>query len=171
MNIIIGNMFGLIASVVDAVAYFRKSKKDIIVVKQFVSFMYLIQNIFLHAYTALVDVIVSIIRNFVFIKFKKDWLFLVFSCIKIVLMFTLGYEGYITWVAAFIECIYSITVSFFSVQALRRVQIVKSVYWSIYSFIHIAISSGIMSIISAVLVGIALYKNRKKEEVNEAQGN
>ena len=68
MNLIIGNIFGLLSSLLMVLIGLIKSKKKIIYVQSIQILVYAISNIFLGGFTGIIISIVNLFRNFLCYK-------------------------------------------------------------------------------------------------------
>ena len=163
---LITQFIGLIGYSTLAFSYFKKQKKDILLVQIFAYIMFILHYQFLGAITGSVCNLlglISFVLIYLFDMFKKNKKILVSILIPILLVITL-----ITF-----ENAYSIFPIIGSVLAIisfltnnedliRKIGIVGAVCWLIYAIVYKSYVAIVFEVITLIVVIIAYFKRRKK---------
>ena len=168
---IIGNIFGIIATIVFLSSYQLKKRKHIIICSAISRLLYALQYIFLGAFSGLVlDLVAGVVsivaekKDSSFIK-KRFPLVVALCYVLIILSGAVAYEGIFTLIAV---CGVIFEVSAFwvnSVFKIRMLSLLAPPCWCAYNIKFLAYGSAVGNVITfiSIIVSIFRYHVFKKE--------
>lgn len=165
--IVIANFFGALSMILFWISSFRKTKKQIVGLELTCNICDVIQYLLLKSPTGAVDAGVTFFKDLSFVKLRGNKWVVFFFTIKIVFMLLFGFEGLITIISVITETTGLIALLFLSEQHMRANNMIRSMYWMAYDFIHKAYLPCIMGIGSLIFIGMSIYKNRKSAKRND----
>lgn len=167
IHYIIANIFSLLSSICTAVSVVKKSKKDLIKWQTYNIVFYIFACIVLHAYTALISVLISLVRN---ILSYKDCLTKNISVILCLLIIVMGLLANNQGIIGFfpILAIVSYTVLMYTTkneQQMRYALILNMILWFFYNLYILAYPSALTNVLIFLWTLIQIIKNQKKKEL------
>ena len=163
ISFIIGNFFSLLSAICTLISVTMHNKKRLIQVQTIGIFFYIFTNIFLHTYTALVSILIALIRNILSHKNLLTKKILFVLCLTLILygihINNLGIMGFLPIIAI---VIYSIMVYITkNEQQMRYAVILNMTLWFIQNMYIKAYPSAITNILVCLWTTFHILKNRK----------
>lgn len=162
MNLIIGNIFGLLSSLLMVLIGLIKSKKKIIYVQSIQILVYAISNIFLGGFTGIIISIVNLFRNFLCYKGKlgiKEKL--IISMISISLSLLLNNFGLVGLLPLIGTTLYLWFMDINDIIKFKLLIIITMLTWLIYNLVIKSYTSSLFNLITIVTNAVSIIKIKK----------
>ena len=152
VSIIIGNICSLLAMITDSISSTQKTAKRVLWVQNLSQLIYMIGSIILKGYSAVVQNVVSIIRNLVAIREINskvvEWILVVLGVVMGIYFNNLGLVGYLPVAANLLY-----TVAIFKCQNNERaLKIVFAICVGMFSVFNLAILNFVGAITNLVVL-------------------
>lgn len=164
----IAQIFGLIGLIFTILSY-QNTKKDKFLIGQILSnATFTIQYLLLGAYSAVVSIIIALLRNFTFLKFSKKnervpfIIFLLFEMI-VVIFGIITFDGIISLFPIIITLLFSYATWQNNLKVTYFISFIVMVLYIIFNFYvgaYVSIISNVLELISTI-VGLIKLKNKK----------
>ena len=170
MNIVIGNLCSLCAMLADSFSASRKTVKGMLLVQNIGLFFYTLCSIFLKGYSAAVQNIVGILRNFLAIRGvenrKVEWIMLIFGIVFGLVFNNLGFWGLMPVIANFQ---YTFAIFYFNdkEKVVKTAFLLNSVFYIIFNVV-IYNFVGIVSN-SIIVITTFIFLVKKDKTVSEKE--
>ena len=161
IDLIVGNLFSLLAAVCDAVSASRKSAKSVLLVQTLSQAFYGLTGIALKGYSAAVQNAVSILRNLAALKkIESKWVERVLVSLGVILGVAFNNRGFIGLLPVLANLGYSIAVFRFKDNevALKAAFFVSVFLFCIFNAAILNLVGTVSNVILFVVTGIFLIK-------------
>ena len=166
LNFIIAQVFGGFALIIYIISFYKDTKKQLLKYQIFSSLLYIIQYIFLGAYTVCLMSLICIIRNSIFSYYDNQKIpvhSLIFVIILMIIFSIFTFYGFISLLPMFESIMYSVALWGGNLKTIRLAEIVSCIIYIFYNICVGAYVGLIGTIIELVTAVIAFYKfNIKK---------
>ena len=168
LKFILAQIIGTIALVILIIS-FQKNKKEILLKYQIISsLLYAMQYFLLNAYTGVFMNLISMIRNYIFNKYREKKVPIYWLLIFVIIMITLSlisYNGVTSLLPMIAVVIYSCAIWNGNLKYVRMVEVISCILFAIYNIKVLAISGLIATIIEMTAAIIAIYRFDIKKEL------
>lgn len=163
---IITQLIGLVGYSSLGYSYFKKKKKDILLIQIFSYIMFILHYQFLGAITGSVCNLlglISFVLIYLFDMFKKNKKLLIAILIPILLVITLiTFENAYSIFPIIASILVIISFLTDSEEVIRKIGIVAAICWLIYAIVYKSYVAIVFEVITLIVVVIAYFKRRKK---------
>ena len=163
MNIIIGNIIALIASIIMVSIGLFKNKNKMIYMQTIQIGLLVLSNLVLGAVTGSIINSISCIRNILCYKNKLDTkakIIIILSSTSLSLLF--NNQGIIGLLPLFSLIFYTIYMNIKSVVKFKYILMITLFMWFIYDLYIMSYTSACFDLISTITTGIGIYKLKNK---------
>jgi hypothetical protein len=164
-NLILGNLFSLIAMGTDSFSATRKSAKAVLLVQCISQFLYGMSSLVLKGYSAVVQSAVSIVRNLAAVKGNTakwfEWTLVALGVGLGLLFNNLGPVGLLPVISNFE---YSVAVFLFrdNEKALKLAFLINVALFAVFNVAILNIVGVVGNLVVAGTTAVSLYKEKKK---------
>ena len=163
---LITQFIGLIGYSSLGYSYFKKKKKDILLIQIFSYVMFIIHYQFLHAITGSVCNLLGLIAFviiYLFDMFKKDKRLLIAILLPILIIISIiTFENIYSIFPMIASVVVIISFLTDNEDLIRRIGIVAAICWLIYAIVYKSYVAIAFEVITLIVVVIAYIKRRKK---------
>ena len=136
LNFVIAQIIGGIALVILIISFYKDTKTQLLKYQIFSSLLYIVQYIFLGAYTVCLMSLICIIRNYIFKHYDKNkvpmyWLIFIIILMIILSMFT--FNGFMSLIPMFESILYSVALWDGNLKVIRLAEIISCLLYIIYN--------------------------------------
>jgi len=174
-NIIIGQLLGLVATILTFVSYQSNTKKNLLIIQSTATVFMCLSFLFLNAITGFALNIVCILRNIIFYFQEEGSKFHIPIAIALTALMigvgALSWQGYVSLIPLVALAANTVFMSFGKPQLLRESILVTSSMMILYNVLVFSIggiANEAISIVSAI-IGVARFKKSKSAESNVRQ--
>lgn len=161
-NILIAQIFGILAVIFFIISTQKNTKGQILIYNGLANAMAAIQYVFLNAWTGVISMIIAILRNIVFSRYKQVPLYILIIYLVIAIGFNLTlYDGILSLVPMIKIVIYAIGIYQKDVKVLKIIMLISCIISIAYDAINLAIVSMINQVISSIagIIGLIRHKD------------
>ena len=166
IKFLIIQFIGLIGYVLLSYSYFKKKKKDILLIQIFSYIMFILHYQFLGAITGSVCNLLGLLSFLIIYLFdvlKKNKKVLLCIIIPILLVITLiTFENAYSIFPIIASILVIISFLTDSEEVIRKIGIVAAICWLIYAIVYKSYVAIVFEVITLIVVVIAYFKRRKK---------
>lgn len=167
MDILIGNICSVLATVADSLSSTQKTPKRILLLQTLSQVIYFISGIVLKGYSAAVQSAVSVFRYLLAIgKNVPKWLEWIFILLGVVLGFWFNNRGVFGWLPIIGTLQYSILMSYIkeSGTALKLSFMVMVLMYTTFNFAILNVVGGISNLVVVATTVAALIREKKAKK-------
>ena len=167
IQVIIGNISSIGAMICDSYSGTRHTRRDILLVQTFSQVFYFISFMILKGYSAAVQNVIAIFRNFIAMKDEPSKkLAILLTTLPAVLGLILNNRGLMGLIPVFANLQYSIVIFKCpkNEKAIKLSLIINYLTFCVFNFYILNFVSGVACIISATTTAISLYASKKNKE-------
>lgn len=169
--ILVANIFGIISFFVYSLSFFIKDKKKIVSKFIICNILDALEYYLLENILGVVESIVNIFQNIIFIKWNIKAVVAVIYIIKIA-NYIVNFNGIITVFLIATKITSFVGLCYLSEQGMRLANVFKSVVWAFFDYSIMAYSASVCDVISALIIVSSfimyLKKGRKEDTVEKS---